>query len=439
MYRTIDLCAGIGGMRCGFEMTGQFRTVASAEIDKYAIGTYEHLFPNSNAHNDLTSERFKTMLEQPEYKYDVLLAGFPCQPFSSAGEQKGFEDEDKGTIFFHIAEIIKRTRPKAIFLENVQNLVSHDKKKTIKKIITTLEEDLNYKIIGITQDDNGEYVFNNASFVRNTRFFGLPQNRPRAYIMAFDRNLYGSAVIEQLVNELPNPQPGEIPCLDVRQILEPQVDIHYYMSAAYLQTLEEHIKKQHSKGNGFGYCVINHKDRNLSYANTILATGGSGKERNLVEQPMPQYDSKDPVIQKIISRKKNGLNQKNIRVMTPTEWGRLQGFIGYGFIDPETDEDRFSFPDGMPEGQKYKQFGNAVSIPVIRRMAEFMLDCFQVLTADTERLVQNYIRINGYITRSEWGHLFNVTDNQAGYQIRECVRRGIIHQIGQGRTARYVL
>ena len=131
-YRTIDLCAGIGGIRKGFEMTGAFQNVLSAEIDKYACMTYEHLY-GENPLNDITSEDFKTKVEKT--KYDVLLAGFPCQAFSRAGRQLGFLDKTRGTLFFDIADILQRTRPKAFMLENVDNLITHSKGNTFKVII----------------------------------------------------------------------------------------------------------------------------------------------------------------------------------------------------------------------------------------------------------------------------------------------------------------
>ena len=140
-YKTIDLCAGIGGIRRGFELTGKFTNVLSAEIDKCACKTYEHLFGDNPKH-DLTSDEFKTLIEQTEY--DILLAGFPCQTFSRVGLQEGFENEEKGKIFFHIADIIERTRPVVFFLENVDRLVTHNKGETFKKIIETLEIKLGY-------------------------------------------------------------------------------------------------------------------------------------------------------------------------------------------------------------------------------------------------------------------------------------------------------
>src|SRR6056297_2696074 len=123
-YKTIDLFAGIGGIRRGIEKTGKFRNVMSAEIDEHACKTYELLF-GKNPENDVTSEKFKKKVEK--IKYDVLLAGFPCQSFSRAGKEEGFKDKTRGTLFFDIADIIDRTRPKAFLLENVDNLLSHDK------------------------------------------------------------------------------------------------------------------------------------------------------------------------------------------------------------------------------------------------------------------------------------------------------------------------
>lgn len=368
MYKTIDLCAGIGGIRRGFELTGRCRNVLSAEIDEYAAQTYEHLY-GENPRNDLTSEEFKKKAER--VGYDILLAGFPCQAFSSAGLQLGFEDKTKGTIFFDIADIIKRTKPKAIFLENVQNLLSHDKKRTIETILNVLEKELNYKVIGVSYGEDEELLYTGDSFKRNTKYFGLPQNRPRVYIMAFNREIYGDAVNE-LTNSLPT-ESEEIIFENVNEILEENVPARYYMSSQYLQTLINHRARQREKGNGFGYCVVNDPDREHQIANTIMATGGSGKERNLILQPNPDYFNLQ------IPGKISPLNDRGIRVMTPTEWGRLQGFIGYAFLDEEGNEG-FTFPDGMKDGQKYKQFGNSVSIPVIKAMAEFMLECLDELT-----------------------------------------------------------
>ena len=168
-YKTIDLCAGIGGIRKGFELTGQFENVLSAEIDDSACATYEHIY-GENPKNDLTSEEFKQKVVATDY--DVLLAGFPCQSFSRVGKQLGFRDKTRGTIFFEIADIISRTNPRAILLENVENLISHDKGQTIRTIVETLEEELQYRVIGVSLDEDGNYIYTPKSFIRNSRYFG---------------------------------------------------------------------------------------------------------------------------------------------------------------------------------------------------------------------------------------------------------------------------
>lgn len=424
-YKTIDLCAGIGGIRRGFEMTGRFENVLSAEIDEYAAQTYEHLY-GENPRNDLTSEEFKKKAEQ--VNYDILLAGFPCQAFSSAGLQLGFEDKTKGTIFFDIAEIIKRTKPKAILLENVQNLLSHDKKRTIETILNVLEKELNYKVIGVSYGANGKLVYTGDSFKRNTKNFGLPQNRPRVYIMAFSREIYGNAVNE-LSNILP-PESEEKIYENVNEILEENVAAHYYMSSQYLQTLINHRARQVQNGNGFGYCVVNDPNRNQQIANTIMATGGSGKERNLILQPNPDYFNLQ------IPGKISPLNEQGIRVMTPTEWGKLQGFIGYAFLDEDGNEG-FSFPEGMRDGQKYKQFGNSVSVPVIRAMAEFMLECLDKLTSNPLRIVSILAAQKEYITKSDIIDLLKVDTNRANYILRKAVKGGVLEIVSKGRHASY--
>ncbi|WP_288601994.1 DNA (cytosine-5-)-methyltransferase [Treponema sp.] len=368
-YKTIDLCAGIGGIRKGFEMTGKFKNVLSAEIDKYACKTYEHLF-GDNPYNDLTSKEFKERVK--ETKYHVLLAGFPCQPFSRSGLELGFEDKTKGTIFFDIAEILKATKPRAFLLENVANIISHDKNKTIQTIIETLDKELNYQVIGVTHKEDGSLLYNRTSFVRNTKDFGLPQNRPRAYFIGFSRDFFSDKKIKKITEkQLPKQTDSQPIFKTVSDVLEKKVAPYYYLSSGYLETLKKHKQREHQKGNGFGYCVVNSESHESKLANTIMATGGSGKERNLIYQPVKDY------LDMPLKGKYSNLNKDGIRMMTPTEWGRLQGFIGYGFL--ENGKETFSFPEGVARGQQYKQFGNSVSIPVIKCLADFMLECFDLM------------------------------------------------------------
>lgn len=367
-YRTIDLCAGIGGIRKGFELTGQFRNVLSAEVDKYACRTYQHLFGDDPNH-DLTSDEFKQLVA--ETPYDILLAGFPCQTFSRVGLQEGFDNEEKGQIFFHISEIIKKTRPFVFFLENVDRLVSHDEGRTFQIIIDTLVKKRGYHVIGVERQEDGTLKFNPKAFVRNSRDFGVPQNRPRTYIVGFDTERFSPERLAALPNELPQARAEEI-YHDLNDLLEHNVPAKYYMASGYLDTLIRHRARQEGKGYGFGYRIVNAEGIDRPIANTLLATGGSGRERNLI------YDPQEGIAGQEIRGKKTPLNDKGIRVMTPSEWGKLQGFINYGFLD-EAGEDLFSFPDGIPDVQRYKQFGNSVTIPVIQTMAEFILDCIGIL------------------------------------------------------------
>ncbi|MEG2772273.1 MAG: DNA (cytosine-5-)-methyltransferase, partial [Alistipes sp.] len=378
-----------------------------AEIDEYACKTYKHLF-GEDPKNDLTSEEFKNKVS--EIEYDVLLAGFPCQTFSRAGLQLGFRDTTKGTIFFDIADIISRTNPKAVFLENVENLISHDKRKTVATIVKTLEEDLGYRVIGVTLDEDGEYVFSNKSFVRNSRYFGLPQNRPRAYIMAFSKKIYGDAV--KILSEGLPTKGRHVIAEDINDFLEDNVDDVYYMAQGYLETLKKHKIREKSKGHGFGYVVVNEVGIEHPVASTILATGGSGKERNLIRQP------KEGVAGKLLPTKKTPLNSEGIRVMTPTEWGHLQGFIGYAFMDSDK-VDRFSFPEGTTRTQQYKQFGNSVTIPVIEEMAYFMLDCFDKMNECQLELIVQMAKNSEYITQRDVIEQLRVTPNRAKYILQK--------------------
>lgn len=367
IYKTIDLCAGIGGIRRGYELAGCFKNVLSAEIDKNACLTYKHLY-GEDAMNDITTEEFKKKVDDTEY--DVLLAGFPCQAFSRAGKKEGFMDKTRGTLFFDIAEIISRSHPKAFMLENVDNLITHEKGQTFHTIIDVLVNDLNYKVIGVTKDENGKLVYDARSFVRNSKNFGVPQNRPRVYIMGFSRDYYGDSV-DSLPNTLPEKRKKPI-YNDLNDLLEMNADDKYFLSSGYVETLERHKARHEGKGNGFGYRIVNLPEIEHPISNAILATGGSGKERNLV------LDPKEGVAGKIVPSKQTPLNDKGIRAMTPREWGKLQGFVNYAFLDKDGN-DTFSFPEKLADGPRYKQFGNAVTIPAVEEMAKFMKKCLSIL------------------------------------------------------------
>lgn len=365
-FKTIDLCAGIGGIRRGFEMTGHFKNVLSAEIDKQACKTYAHLY-GEEPMNDLTDEKFKNAVESTPY--DVLLAGFPCQTFSRVGLQEGFENAEKGQIFFHIAEIIQRTRPVVVFLENVDHLLTHDNGNTFETILDILVNKLGYHVLGVDKDQDGHLVYNAGSFIRNSRAFGVPQNRPRTYIIGFDTERFSQTQLSIIPSNLPTGSSKEL-YVDLNEVLDKDVEPRYYMATGYLNTLINHRKRQEAKGYGFGYRVVNETGIIHPIANTLLATGGSGKERNLI------YDPREGIAGQMIQGKKTPLNNMGIRMMTPNEWGKLQGFVNYAFID-EDGNDCFSFPEDMPDNQRYKQLGNSVTIPVIEVMAQFVYDCIR--------------------------------------------------------------
>ena len=332
-FRTIDLFAGIGGIRLGFEQTVRVENVFSSEIDKYACKTYESNFGDDPG-NDITK-----IDEKKLPVFDILLAGFPCQAFSVAGKRAGFEDT-RGTLFFDVARIIKERQPKAFLLENVKGLTSHDKGKTFKTIMHVLENDLGYHV---------------HTQLLNAKDYGVPQKRERIYFVGFKKQ-----------TDFEFPQPKTLHTR-VNDILEEQVvSSKYYLSDVYLESLRQHRKRHEAKGNGFGYEIIDSE----GIANTIVV-GGMGKERNLVYD----YRLTDFVPKTNI---KGEINREFIRRMTPREWARLQGF-----------PDNYTIP--VSDAQAYKQFGNSVSVPVVNAIAGKVMTKLDTLyrTAEEEYLCVN--------------------------------------------------
>ena len=297
------------------------KCVFSSEWDKYAKQTYRVNF-GEVPFGDITKERTKSYIPD---SFDLLCAGFPCQAFSIAGRRGGFEDT-RGTLFFDVAEIIKRKQPKAFFLENVKGLRNHDKGKTLATILNVLREDLGY--------------FVPEPQILNAKDFGVPQNRERIFIVGFKKGL-GIDDFEYPTPTNENPTLGDV-------LEEKEVSVKYYLSTTYLETLRVHRARHERKGNGFGYEII----ENDRIANAVVC-GGMGRERNLV------YDSRlsdfNPV-----TKIKGEVNREGIRKMTPREWARLQGF-----------PDQFKIP--VSDVQAYKQFGNSVAVPAIQATAERIL------------------------------------------------------------------
>lgn len=320
-FKFIDLFAGIGGFRLALQnLNGN--CVFTSEWDKYSKQTYKANF-GEIPFGDITKPETKNYIPD---NFDVLCAGFPCQAFSIAGRRGGFEDT-RGTLFFDVAEIIKRKQPKAIFLENVKGLRNHDKGKTLATILNVLREDLGYYVP--------------EPQILNAKEFGVPQNRERIFIVGFRKNLG--------ITDFQYPEPtNKTAVLD--DILEQEeVSVKYYLSTTYVQTLKNHRARHESKGNGFGYEII----PNNGTANAVVC-GGMGRERNLV------FDDRLTNF-KPVTKISGKVNREGIRKMTPREWARLQGF-------PD------DFKIVVSDAQAYKQFGNSVAVPAIQATAKKIIE-----------------------------------------------------------------
>lgn len=309
LYKFIDLFAGIGGIRLAFEEYGE--CVFSCEWDVKAQETYFANFYET-PFGDIRKINEK---EIPDH--DILLAGFPCQPFSIAGVSKknslgrahGFLDETQGTLFFDIARIIKEKQPQAFLLENVKNLKSHDKGRTYRVIKKVLENDLGYTVY--------DKIINAKGLV--------PQNRERIYIVGFKKP------IKFQFPSLPDKGPA------LRTILENEVDEKYTLSDKLWKYLQAYKEKHEAKGNGFGYGLADLD----SYSRTLSARYYKDGSEILIPQ-----------------------KGKNPRKLTPRECARLQGF-------PD------SFKIVVSNTAAYKQFGNSVAVPVVRLIAEKMIQAIE--------------------------------------------------------------
>lgn len=268
--KIVDLFAGIGGIRLGFERASDqdIECVFTSEWDKYSMETYKANFGNEHIYGDIT----KVSLEEiPEH--DILLAGFPCQPFSQAGLKKGFCDT-RGTLFFDIERILESKKPKAFLLENVKQLRGHDKGRTLTTILDHLR-DIGY--------ENVQYQ------VLRARDFGLPQNRERIYIVGFLDN--------NVMFNFPTPSFKKT---RVGDILEETVDSKYTISDRLWAGHQRRKRENKLKGKGFGYGMVSHDSE---YTNTISARYYKDGSEILIEQ-----------------------KGKNPRKLTPREAARLQGF-----------------------------------------------------------------------------------------------------------------
>ncbi|MDH5763626.1 MAG: DNA (cytosine-5-)-methyltransferase [Nitrospinota bacterium] len=316
-FKFIDLFAGIGGIRLAFEKLGG-HCVFSSEWDRWCKDTYFENF-GEVPYGDIT--KFPAS-EIPDH--DVLTAGFPCQPFSIAGVSKkkslgrehGFKDKTQGTLFFNVAQILEIKRPKMFMLENVKNLIGHDKGKTFEIIQGTLKElgyHLFYEVI-----DAQHYV---------------PQHRERLFIIGFDKKVFKSKPAFEFPSS-PNKNPK------LGSILERKVDPKYILSDKLWDYLQGYAKKHRERGNGFGFGLFD----GTSVARTLSARYYKDGSEVLIKVP-----------------------KSNPRRLTPRECARLQGF-------PDT----FKIP--VSDTQAYKQFGNSVAVPVVSAVASQMMKTYKTLT-----------------------------------------------------------
>ncbi len=323
MYTSIDLFAGIGGIRKGFENAfgENISTVFVSEWDEYAQKTYR-----ANYEDDFEIAGDITKIDEKDIpQFDICLAGFPCQAFSLAGKRKGFEDDYKGmcrgTLFQDVVRICEYHKPKVIFCENVKGLTIHDKGRTFRIIKRAFEQ------IGYTVYDK----------VLNSKDFGVPQNRERIYIVAFRNDIDSTRFMFPI---------GTDSKTMIRDIMEEDVvSVKYYLSTTYLETLKRHKERHEAKGHGFGYEI-----RNIEGQAGAIVCGGMGRERNLiVDNRLTDFTP--------VTHIKGEVNREGIRKMTPREWARLQGF-------PD------SFKLELADTHLYKQFGNSVTVNVIEAIAK---------------------------------------------------------------------
>lgn len=325
-FTFIDLFAGIGGMRLAFEEAGG-ECVYSNEWNKFSQQTYMANFGDM-PDGDITQVNADDIPD-----HDVLVAGFPCQPFSIAGVSKknslgratGFADKTQGTLFFDVCRILEAKRPKAFMLENVKNLCSHDKGKTFKVITESLNElgyEVFYKVI-----DGQDFV---------------PQHRERIIIVGFDRERYGS-FFDFEFNIIPK-EPKPV----IADILEKEVSEKYTLSDKLWIYLQNYAAKHKAAGNGFGYGIAPLD----GVSRTLSARYYKDGSEVLIEQ-----DGKNP------------------RKLTPRECARLQGF-----------PDSFAIP--VSDTQAYRQFGNSVVVPLMAAVAKLIINKINELEISN--------RLNGY-------------------------------------------
>lgn len=358
-YTFIDLFAGIGGFHTAMHSVGA-KCVFASEWDKNARKSYEENYKNiepnlfkKNKDGEYLyfNEDINDVIPSEVPNFDICCGGFPCQPFSVAGLKRGFEDT-RGTLFFNIANLVREKinagyPPRVLFLENVRGLKNHDKGKTLSVILATLEE-LGYG-----------YAYE----VLNAKYFGVPQNRERLFIIAWYKELvnvdsfafpYGIDANGSTIYEKAKVKEGTLPT-HVSEIFEPSdITTPFTISDRMWEGHQKRKERNRMNGKGFGYSLYR---ADSPYASTISARYWKDGSEILIDQS------------------DKGLNP---RTLTPVEAGRLQGYriIGNGWEHPE-DANNQNYNDSNPEyrivvskKEAYRQFGNSVAVPVVKKLAE---------------------------------------------------------------------
>ena len=311
-YKTIDLFAGIGGIRMGFERAG-FETLFANDFDPYCKPTYDLNTKDAL----LTVGDIQNIKSSALPSFDILLAGFPCQPFSIAGYRRGFLDTGRGDLFFEIVRILRDKNPRAVFLENVKNLKSHDGGKTFK-IISDALADLGYHV--------------KVQVLNSMEYGNVPQNRERVYIVGFKS--------KKQFDAFEFPEPIKL-TKSVTDILDDNADKRYYYNN---HPLYKQLKETMKPGTVYQWRRAYVRENKSRVCPTLTANMGMGGHNV-------------PLIK----------DKKGIRKLTPRECARLQGF-------PEN----YKLPKELPDTKLYKQFGNSVTVSVIERVAKQIIKALQL-------------------------------------------------------------
>lgn len=348
-FTFIDLFAGVGGIRLPFQVHGG-KCMFTSELDKYAQCTYKSNYGEEPLHGDITKVQSTDIPD-----HDILLGGFPCQAFSQAGLQRGFDDT-RGTLFFEIQRILADKRPKAFLLENVKKLKTHDSGKTFKTIIDILTGEYNehsnlddVNLSSQARDALSQKLNYSVHFtVLRARDFGVPQNRERIFIVGFDKDYFGDLDFDSIF-KFPK---GSCTKTRVGDILQSQEELDQLevLNGRDAYTLSDKLwsghqarKAKHIQNkNGFGYTMY---DANSEYTNTLSARYGKDGSEILIDQ---SHLGKNP------------------RKLTPRECARLQGFPEDFVID------------AVSHTQIYKELGNSVCVKVIDAISTELLKTLEI-------------------------------------------------------------